>query len=110
MNTEPEGFSREILAKNIKNRRKILGFSQEKLAETAGISCHTVNSIEIRRIWVSDKTLESLARALQVEVYQLFLPRCASEPSLMPAEKKLLELQQTKRLYDRRFDEIMARQ
>jgi transcriptional regulator with XRE-family HTH domain len=110
MNTESEGISREILAKNIKSRRKILGLSQEKLAEAAGISCHTVNSIEVRRIWVSDRTLESIAKVLQVEVYQLFLPRSTTEPPLMSAEKKLLELQKSKRLYDRNFEAIMARQ
>jgi len=65
---------RRILASNLKEQRKLLGLSQEKLAEMANISWQTVNSIECHRTWVSDKTLESLADALKIECFQLLLP------------------------------------
>ena len=65
---------RQILAANIKEYRKILEFSQEKLAEMAGLSWQTVNSIECQRTWVSDKTLEALASVFEVETFQLLIP------------------------------------
>jgi transcriptional regulator with XRE-family HTH domain len=65
---------RRLLSANIKNRRKLLGLSQEKLAEAAGLSAQTINDIEGCRMWVSDKTLVKLTQALQVEVYQLLVP------------------------------------
>jgi transcriptional regulator with XRE-family HTH domain len=65
---------RKILSANIKERRKKLGISQEKLAELADISIQMVNSIEGHRAWVSDKTLVALSNALGIEVFQLFSP------------------------------------
>ena len=38
------------------------------------LSVQTVNSIEGYRVWVSDKTLIALSRALGIEVFQLFIP------------------------------------
>ena len=63
---------RRILAANLKKHRKTLGLSQEKLAELAGLSWQTVNSIECHRTWVSEKTLESLADVLQIDAFQQF--------------------------------------
>jgi transcriptional regulator with XRE-family HTH domain len=65
---------RKLLSANIKARREILGISQEKLAENANISVQMVNTIEGCRTWVGDKTLTQLAKALRVEVFQLFAP------------------------------------
>ena len=63
---------RRILSSNIKAQRKKLGFSQEKLAERAGISAGMVRDIECYRTWVSDKTLLRLSVALRTDTYQLF--------------------------------------
>jgi transcriptional regulator with XRE-family HTH domain len=49
--------------------------SQERLAEMANVSSQMINGIEGCRTWVSDNTLEKLARVLQVEIYQLMLPQ-----------------------------------
>ena len=65
---------KELLAQNIKTLRKQRGFSQEKLAEAAGLSTQTISDIEGCRTWVSDKTLENLAEALNAAVFQFFLP------------------------------------
>jgi len=65
---------RKILSYNIKNERKKLGFTQEKLAEIADLSSQTVNDIEGCRMWVSDKTITKLAQVLNIEVYQLLIP------------------------------------
>ena len=64
---------RKILSLNIKNHRKTLGLSQEKLAEKAGISANMIKDIEGCRTWVSDKTLIKLAHTLKVDTYRLFV-------------------------------------
>lgn len=70
---------RKILSTNIKDRRKILGISQEKLAEMTNLSVQMINSIEGHRAWVSDKTLIALSKALGIEVFQLFTPGVESQ-------------------------------
>ena len=67
---------KELLALNIKFLRKKWGLSQEKLAEIADLSTQSISDIEGRRTWVSDKTLERLAKALNVDIYQFFMPLC----------------------------------
>ena len=62
---------RTILAQNIKNSRKNLHISRAKLAENAGVSVPYLADIERRRTWVSDKTLQSLADALNLEPCEL---------------------------------------
>jgi transcriptional regulator with XRE-family HTH domain len=70
---------RGTLSANIKARRKVLGISQEKLAELAGLSVQTINSIEGCRTWVSDRTLVTLARVLGVQAAQLLSPAAFDE-------------------------------
>jgi len=70
---------RTTLSANIKKHREANGLTQEKLAETAGISANMVNDIEGCRTWISDKTLASLASALRIEIYRLFIPLSASD-------------------------------
>jgi transcriptional regulator with XRE-family HTH domain len=65
---------RGVLAGNIRKYRKNLGYSQEKLAEKAGLSAQTLNDIEGCRRWVSAQTITKLAKALHVAEYQLFVP------------------------------------
>jgi transcriptional regulator with XRE-family HTH domain len=65
---------RELLSANIKAGRKKSGFTQEKLAEIAGLSVQTVHDIEGCRTWVSDKTLGKLSEALNVDIFELLLP------------------------------------
>ena len=65
---------KELLALNIKVLRKKRGFSQEKLAEVTDLSAQTISDIEGCRTWVSDKTLDRLAKVLNVAVFQLFMP------------------------------------
>lgn len=65
---------RTILSRNIKNARETLHITQAKLAEYADLSLSSVIDIERCRTWVSDKTLTNLARALNMEAYQLLLP------------------------------------
>ena len=70
---------RKILSENIRKNRTALHISQEKLAESAGISMPYVRDIEYCKTWVSDKTLSQIARALNVEAYELLIPESAKE-------------------------------
>ncbi|MHC6203030.1 helix-turn-helix domain-containing protein [Breznakiellaceae bacterium SP9] len=66
--------ARKLLAANIKAKRTALGLTQEKLAELTDVSYQMVHDIEGCRTWVSDKTLQSLSKALGLEIYELFRP------------------------------------
>jgi transcriptional regulator with XRE-family HTH domain len=97
---------RQILAANVKEYRKILGISQEKLAEMAGLSWQTVNSIECQRTWVSDNTLDALAHIFKIDSYQLLMPpELRSTLSLSPTSA-LQKLAQAKKNYDKTFNDI----
>jgi transcriptional regulator with XRE-family HTH domain len=86
---------RQILALNIKKRREYLGISQEKLAEITDLSVQTINTIEGCRMWISDKTITRLATALDVEIYQLFVPYQLNQDELKASSSTiLLELRQ----------------
>jgi transcriptional regulator with XRE-family HTH domain len=65
---------RTILSQNIRKARNSLHISQAKLAEFADISVSHMLDIEYCKTWVSDKTLHSIARALNMEAYELLLP------------------------------------
>jgi DNA-binding XRE family transcriptional regulator len=65
---------RKILSNNLKKHRIKMDFTQEKLAEMAGLSVQTINDIEGGRKWVSDKTIIKLSVSLGIECYQLLLP------------------------------------
>jgi len=71
---KPQTQVKELLAINIKALRKQCNFSQEKLAEVTSLSSQSISDIEGCRTWVGDKTLENLAKALNVDIYQLFIP------------------------------------
>ena len=101
---------RRVLAANLKEHRKTLHLSQEKLAEITGLSWQTINSIECHRTWVSDKTLESLAGALRVEPFQLLVPATPAADTgtkSISADEAVTELLRIKRTYDESFNEIV---
>jgi transcriptional regulator with XRE-family HTH domain len=98
---------RRILAANLKKHRNMLGLSQEKLAEMAGLSWQTVNSIECQRTWVSDRTLESLAETLKIETFQLLLPIETVRAQTISPGEALRKLNKVKRAFDDSFNDIL---
>ena len=100
---------RQILAANIKEQRRILGISQEKLAEMAGLSWQTVNSIECQRTWVSDKTLDALATVFKIETFQLLMPIETRAAISLNSTKALRKLAKAKKDYDDAFVEIYSK-
>jgi len=97
---------RRTLSANIKKHREQLGITQEKLAEAAGISANMINDIEGCRTWISDKTLISLAEALKVETYRLFIPLSLTDNELTQTVIKDLsqDLQKIRKDFDTLFD------
>jgi transcriptional regulator with XRE-family HTH domain len=65
---------RKILSGNIRTARENLHITQARLAEYADISLPYMTDIEYCKTWVSDKTLMSIAKALNMEVYELLRP------------------------------------
>ncbi len=63
----------ETLSQNIKKYRKGK-YTQEQLAEKIGVSAQNINDIEGKRRWPRESTLIKIADALEIEVYQLFIP------------------------------------
>ena len=74
MMNKDEKDCRAILSRNIKRYRSRLGLSQLHLALELGISTTFLSDIETGKKWVSAQTLSQLAKALKIEVYELFKP------------------------------------
>jgi len=66
--------AKKLLAANIKAKRNELGLTQEKLAEMVAVSYQMIHDIEGCRTWISDKTLQNLSAALEVDMYELLCP------------------------------------
>ena len=64
----------EIFRKNLKSYRNKLRFTQEKLSELSGISSDYLSEIERGKRTPSFKRMDLIAKALNIEVYKLFLP------------------------------------
>ena len=65
---------KSVFSENIKKYRNG-HFTQETLAEKIGVSSQNINDIEGKRRFPRTDTLVKLAAALDVEVYQLFIPQ-----------------------------------
>jgi len=100
---------RRILAKNLKEQRKKLGYSQEKFAEISGLSVQTVNDIEGGRKWVSDKTITKLSVSLNIECYELLIPdyagRNKNKKETNPTQKLLGLMKKLRKSIDSQIDE-----
>lgn len=64
--------TREQLGARIKEIRRLRFLSQEQLAETVGLDSKFISKIEVGRSSPSLETMESIARALEVEIKDLF--------------------------------------
>jgi transcriptional regulator with XRE-family HTH domain len=59
--------------RNVRKERKRAGFTQEKMAEEAGIAHKYYNGIELGYRLPSFETIENIAKALRISAYRLFL-------------------------------------
>ncbi len=60
-----------VVGQNIRSFRKEKGWSQEKLAWTAGLSSNYLSSLERGNVNISVDALERIAQSLEVEAKQL---------------------------------------
>jgi transcriptional regulator with XRE-family HTH domain len=86
---------RDVLAKNLKEKRRICGLTQEKLAEKAGISPHYLAMVEVSRKFPTPEMLERLAAALGVETHRLFeMPTTPGEALKLLRQDIVSEIEQ----------------
>ncbi|MBR6078812.1 MAG: helix-turn-helix transcriptional regulator [Treponema sp.] len=96
---------RTIIANNIRKYRKLNKLTQEVLAERADVSNTYIANIECGQTWLSDKTLEKIAAALQIEIYLLFIPD-SEEKTCVEDEKRKFE--QTVSFLSEREEELCS--
>ena len=82
---------REILAHNLKEYRRKNGFTQEKLAEKAGISANYLSMVEINRKFPTPEMLDRIALALNIQTFQLFDPSTTPDGALLHLEQAIVE-------------------
>jgi len=73
---------RDILAYNLKENRKKCGLSQAKLAEKANITTQYIAMIEVSRKFPTPEMLDRLAKALEIETYELFIVKPSPEDAM----------------------------
>ena len=61
------------LGSQIKELRRLKGYTQAELAELAGVSMHYIGCVERGERTISLQALERIARILEVEISTLFL-------------------------------------
>ena len=64
---------KKIFAQNLKNKRRISGYTQANLAEKVDVSTHHIAMIELARNFPAPELIDRIAAALEVEVFELFL-------------------------------------
>jgi len=91
MMNKDEKDCRSILSRNIKRFRNRIGLSQLHLALELGISVTFLSDIETGKKWVSAQTLSRLAKALKIEIYELFKPEHNMRDNVSAAVAKYLD-------------------
>ena len=81
---------KEIFAANLKENRRKKGLTQEKLAETADISLRYIAMLELGKSFPSGEMLEKLAKALEIQAFQLFYPLATLDGALLHLEQSIL--------------------
>ena len=81
---------REILALNLKEYRRKSGLTQEKFAEKVGISANYLSMVEISRKFPTPEMLDRLAKALNIQTFQLFDPAATPEGALLHLEQAII--------------------
>jgi len=81
---------KEIFAENLKKNRREKGLTQEKLAEIADISLRYIAMLELGKSFPSGEMLEKLAKALDIQAFQLFYPLATLDGALFHLEQSIL--------------------
>jgi transcriptional regulator with XRE-family HTH domain len=73
----------KLFAHNLRIKRRNYGITQAKLAEQVNVSTHHIAMIEIAREYPTLELVERIARALEIEFFELFLD--PNSPSNSPS-------------------------
>jgi transcriptional regulator with XRE-family HTH domain len=80
---------RNVLAENIKKKRKLLGISQMVLAEKVETSPHYIGQIEQCKKFPSSEMLERIAAALEMDSPELFSTEVFTEEAIKIVQDKV---------------------
>jgi transcriptional regulator with XRE-family HTH domain len=81
---------KEILAANLRENRRKKGLTQEKLAEMADMSLRYLATLELGNNFPSGEMIEKLAKALDIQAFQLFYPSSTPEGALLHLEQTIV--------------------
>ena len=81
---------RVLLASNIKAKRRILGITQEQLAEKVATSTHYIAQIEQKNKFPSPEMLERIAVALEIDSPELFSMSSFSDKAIKRFQEGVL--------------------
>jgi transcriptional regulator with XRE-family HTH domain len=81
---------KEIFAANLRENRRKIGLTQEKLADKADISLRYLATLELGGSFPSGDMLEKLADALDIQAYEFFNPLATAEGAMLHLEKSII--------------------
>ena len=85
-----------IFIKNLKEYRKKCGLTQEQLAEKVNVTPHYIGMIEMGRNFPATDLIERIAKALNVEMYELFVESISPAKELEKLRNNImLEIKKT---------------
>ena len=96
------------LAENLRKIRKNKKLTQFELAITCDLSEAMIKNIELNRSWPSEKTLTQITKALDIDIYKLFLPVAADLEQKKEIKMSIKEeiIKGIRRYIDRQLDLI----
>jgi len=97
---------REILAANIKENRRKMGLTQEKLAEKINMSLHYLAMLELARKFPSGEMLERLAEALEIDPHELFTVAPSPQNELEQLRKEIKD--DIKNTFGERLEQVIT--
>jgi transcriptional regulator with XRE-family HTH domain len=85
-----------IFANNLRECRRKNGLTQEKLAELVDVSTHHIGMLELTRNFPTFDLIERLAKALNIEIYELFVAPNSTREELNRLRQDIVsEIKQT---------------
>ena len=81
---------RQVLALNMREKRRALGFSQAKLAEKVNTAPTYIAMIELEKKFPSVEMLERIAEALCMDTTELFSAQSVPSDSIRKLHKSVL--------------------
>ena len=96
------------LAENLRKIRKNKKLTQFELAIKCDLSEAMIKNIELNRSWPSKKTLSQITKALDIDIYKLFLPVAADLEQKKEIKMSIKEeiIKEIRRYIDRQIDLI----